>query len=175
MRYLLLAVMYAAVLAITVAPVHSATPDRMAPLGFYVGTWSCVDGPIGRGTHKGTWTFEMRSGVMFESIIIPKQRDVPYPSVTNATFAFDQKNNRYVETEMDNTAAWYVSVAKPDWKNVISWKDIASWTQLSHWDMARLDLNHFMVVAYPTATAIRPNYKGVCKRVAGSSGPVSKR
>jgi hypothetical protein len=92
MRNPLPVVMCAAALAIIAAPIRSAASDRMAPLAFYVGTWTCADGPIGRPTHQGTRTFAMRGGVMFESIVIPRQGDLPRPSVTNATFAFDEKN-----------------------------------------------------------------------------------
>jgi hypothetical protein len=145
-------------------PVRAATVNPMLPFAFYVGTWSCSDGVIGGPTHEGTWTFTMRGDLMYELILIPKQGNLSSPSVTNATFAFDTKNNRYVETEMDDTAAWYVSIAKPGWNNTISWRDISSWKQPAHWEMSRIDSDHFMVEAFPTATATKPNYRGVCKR-----------
>jgi hypothetical protein len=151
-------------LAFVASPVRAAAVDPMLPLAFYIGTWSCSDGLIGHPTHQGTWTFAMRGGLMYELILIPKQGDLSSTAVTNATFAFDTKNNRYVETEMDNTAAWYVSIAKPGWKNTIGWTDISSWTQPAHWEMSRIDGNHFMVEAFPTATATKPDYRGVCKR-----------
>jgi hypothetical protein len=163
------AILASFIFAFVALPVRATAINPMAALAFYVGTWSCSDGLIGRPTHEGTWTFAMRGGIMYELILIPTQGDLSSPSISNATFAFDTKDNHYVETEMDNTAAWYVSVAKPPWKDTIRWRDVASWTRLAHWEMSRIDGDHFIVESFPAATATKPNYRAVCKRKGGGA------
>jgi hypothetical protein len=91
------------------------------------------------------------------------------PYVVNATFAYDSKHRRYVETEMDNEAAWYVSVAKP-WRGVawrgdtIPWIDLATSTKPSRWEMTRIDGTTFVVRSFARPADTKPNYTATCKR-----------
>jgi hypothetical protein len=87
----------------------------------------------------------MESNLMREWIDRPEQKSMRTPYVVNATFAYDSKHRRYVETEMDNEAAWYVSVAKPWSGDTIQWVDLATSTKPSRWEMTRIDGTTFEV------------------------------
>lgn len=155
-------------LAALALPTFAASADPMTPFNYYAGGWSCSEGMIGGSMHKSIWTFLLKDGLMFQSVVIPKQGDMSAPYVENATFAYDAKNGRYVETEMDNTSAWYVSIAKPDSSSTIRWRDIASSARPERWDMTPVDANEFIVNSYPSVTAEKPNYRALCKRASSS-------
>jgi len=53
------------------------------------------------------------------------------PYVVNSTFAYDATRHRYVQTEMDNDATWYVSIAEPWQGNTIRLVDLATSTKLA--------------------------------------------
>lgn len=138
--------------------------SHMSALQYYVGTWSCVERESGAPPLSSKFTFAMESNLMREWIDRPKQGSMNMPYVVNATFAYDSKHRRYVETEMDNEAAWYVSAADPWSGNTIQWVDLATSTKLSRWEMTRIDGTSFMVRSFARSADTKPNYTAACKR-----------
>jgi hypothetical protein len=158
MKFLALALALAAM----TAPGEVANP--MDALRFYDGTWSCVEQEVGSAPLSSTFTFATESNLMREWIARPTQRSMRAPYVVNATFAYDSKHRRYVETEMDNEAAWYVSVADPPKGDTIHWVDLATSTKPSHWEMTRIDSASFTVRSFAKLADSTPNYTAICKR-----------
>ena len=106
----------------------------------------------------------MESSLMRQWIVRPKQGSMRAPYVVNSTFAYDSRQHRYVQTEMDNDGAWYVSAAEP-WKgNTIHWRDLATSTKPSRWDMARIDSTTFRIASFAQLADEAPNYTATCKR-----------
>jgi hypothetical protein len=107
----------------------------MDALQFYAGKWSCLERKAG---------------------------DPPLSSTF--TFAYDATRHRYVQTEMDNDATWYVSIAEPWQGNTIRWVDLATSTMLSRWEMIRIDNTTFTVESFAKVGDKTPNYTASCKR-----------
>ena len=147
------------------APTIRAQPaDPMDALRFYIGRWSCLERKAGDPPMSSTFTFAIESNLMRQWITRPKQGSMQAPYVVNSTFAYDATRHRYVQTEMDNDAAWYVSIAKPSQGNTIHWVDLASSTSPSRWEMARIDNMTFTVASFARASDKTPNYTASCKR-----------
>lgn len=137
---------------------------HMTALQYYIGAWSCVEREAGTPPLSSRFTFAMEPNLMREWIDRPKQRSMKMPYVVNATFAYDSKHRRYVETEMDNEAAWYVSGADPWSGNTIQWVDLAASTNPSRWEMTRIDGATFMISSFAKSADTKPNYTATCKR-----------
>jgi hypothetical protein len=158
MKFLSLALILAVVTA------HTQAANPMDALKFYVGTWSCVERKAGDPPLSSKFTFAMESNLMRQWIARPKQGSMRAPYVVNSTFAYDLSHRRYVQTEMDNDGAWYVSVAEP-WKgDTIHWVDLATSTTPSRWDMTRIDSTTFTIGSFAKLADETPNYTATCKR-----------
>jgi hypothetical protein len=158
MRFLPLALILAA------ATAHAQTPNPMDALKYYVGAWSCVERKAGDLPQSSKFTFAMESNLLRQWIDRPKQGSMRTPYVVNSTFAYDSTHRRYVQTEMDNDAAWWVSVAEP-WKgNTIHWVDLATSTKPSRWEMTRVDATTFTIASFAKLADKAPSYTATCKR-----------
>jgi hypothetical protein len=151
-------------LTLIAATAHAQTANPMDALQYYVGSWSCVENKAGDLPVSSKFRFAMESNLMRQWITRPKQGSMSAPYVVNSTFAYDSAYHRYVQTEMDNDAAWWVSVAEP-WKgNTIHWVDLATSTKPSHWEMTRLDSTTFTIDSFAKLADETPNYTATCKR-----------
>jgi hypothetical protein len=151
-------------LSLAAAKANAQTPNSMDALQYYVGTWSCVENKTGSPPVSSKFTFAMESNLMRQWITRPKQGSMRAPYVVNSTFAYDSAHRRYVQTEMDNDAAWWVSVAEP-WKgNTIHWVDVQTLTKPSRWEMTRVDGTTFTIGSFAKVTDETPNYTATCKR-----------
>jgi hypothetical protein len=151
-------------LILTAATAQAHTANPMDALQYYVGSWSCVENKAGNLPVSSKFTFAMESNLMRQWITRPKQGSMSAPYVVNSTFAYDSAHHRYVQTEMDNDAAWWVSVAEP-WKgNTIHWVDLATSTKPSRWDMTRLDSTTFTIDSFAKLDDETPSYTATCKR-----------
>ena len=131
---------------------------------FYVGRWSCLERKASDPPLSSTFTFAIEPNLMRQWIARPKQGSMQAPYVVNATFAYDATRHRYVQTEMDNDATWYVSIAEPWQGNTIRWVDLATSTKLSRWEMTRVDNTTFTVQSFAKVSDKTPNYTASCKR-----------
>jgi len=136
----------------------------MDALQFYVGRWSCLERKAGDPPLSSTFTFAMESNLMRQWIDRPKQGSMPARYVVNSTFAYDATRHRYVQTEMDNDATWYVSIAEPWQGNTIRWVDLATSTKLSRWEMTRINNTTFSIESFAKVSDKTPNYTASCKR-----------
>ena len=138
--------------------------NPMDALQFYVGTWSCLERKAGDPPLSSTFTFALESNLMRQWIVRPTQGAMRAPYVVNSTFAYDATRHRYVQTEMDNDATWYVSIAEPWQGNTIRWVDQATSTKLSRWEMTRINNTTFSVESFAKVSDKTPNYTASCKR-----------
>ena len=138
--------------------------NPMDALQFYVGTWSCLERKASGPPLSSTFTFAIESNLMRQWISRPKQGSMQVPYVVNSKFAYDATRHRYVQTEMDNDATWYVSIAEPWQGDTIRWVDLATSTKLSRWEMTRINNTTFTVESFSKVSDKTPNYTVRCKR-----------
>ena len=144
--------------------INAQAANPMNALQFYVGKWTCIERKAGDPPLSSTFTFAIESNLMRQWITRPKQGSMQAPYAVNSTFAYDAARHRYVQTEMDNDATWYVSVAEPWQGNTIHWVDLAISTKLSRWEMTRIDDAAFTVESFAKVSDKTPNYTASCKR-----------
>jgi hypothetical protein len=89
---------------------------------------------------------------------------LPDGDVTNATFAFDPRNHRYVEIEMGGNALWYVSAAPAPADGAFHWTDLAAAVPPSHWNMTLPQHGAFTIEAYNRPEDKAPSYRATCER-----------
>jgi hypothetical protein len=154
------------VLAVAIAAPAGAQPAvGMGAMQYYVGTWSCLAGSVGRPPAKATATFAIDSGVMRQWVSVPAQGKMTKPYVLSIATNYDAKNRHYVQTFLDNDAGWSVSFAKPWTGNTEQWTDQSTADgKLGHSQTVRTSRNTFTFAGYPTLTATKPNFKGTCNR-----------
>lgn len=138
--------------------------DPMSDLQFFVGTWSCSERPSNKPPLSSTFTFVMETGLLRQLIVRPKQGSMHAPYIVNSTFAYDSTHHRYVQTEMDNDAAWWVSVADSWQGDTLHWVDLSTSATLSRWEMTRVDSATFAIRSFSTPDDPAPNYTASCKR-----------
>ncbi len=159
MRFHLLFVIVAA----SVAPAAGQTSDGMAPMRYYVGTWTCA--AAGEPDSKTTATYAIENGVMRDSVVIPPQGKVTEPYQLEIMTSFDPKNNRFVRTSLDNQASWRVAFAKPFAGSTEEWVDNASDDgKLGRVQVVRTDRNNFDILGYATIAQTKPYFKVTCHR-----------
>ncbi|MEO9025958.1 MAG: hypothetical protein ABI329_02770 [Candidatus Tumulicola sp.] len=148
-----------------VAPAGAQSATGMAALQYYVGTWSCTAGPVGRTATKATATYTIDSGVMRAWVDVPAQGKMTKPYAFSSATTYDAKNGHYVETTLDNDSAWSVSTSKPWTGNTEQWTDRSTSTgKLGHGQTVRTDQNSFAFLGYPTLTSTQADFKGSCTR-----------
>jgi hypothetical protein len=138
--------------------------NPMDALQFYVGKWSCLERKASDPPLSSKFTFAMESNLMRQWIARAKQGSMQAPYVVNSTFAYDATRHRYVQTEMDSDATWYVSAAEPWHGNTIRWVDLATSTKLSRWEMTRINDTAFTVESFAKPGDKTPNYTASCER-----------
>ena len=138
--------------------------DPMGALQFFVGTWSCIEHQPNKPPLSSTFTFAMESGLLRQWIVRPKQGSMRAPYVVNSTFAYDSTHRRYVQTEMDNEAAWWVSAADSWQGDTLHWVDLSTSTTLSRWEMTRVDPATFTIRSFSKRDDPAPSYTASCKR-----------
>ena len=144
--------------------VKAQAANPMDALQFYVGRWSCIERKGSDPPFSSTFTFAIESNLMRQWITRSKQGSMQAPYVVNSTFAYDATRHRYIQTEMDNDATWYVSIAEPWQGNTIRWVDLATSTKLSRWEMTRINNTTFTVESFAKVSDKTPNYTASCKR-----------
>jgi hypothetical protein len=158
-----------AILALCLAaePAGAAPDGPIAVFAPYAGSWACAEHTDGQPDRVSLFRFALDPALLRETIFVPKSKLLPRSDVINATFAFDARNHRYVETEMGGDAVWYVSAAPAPTDGVFRWTDIAAATQLSHWNMTLPEHGAFTIEAYNKPADKTPNYRAAFKREPG--------
>jgi hypothetical protein len=159
MRFLVLF----AFIAAAVAPAGAQTPSGMAAMQYYVGSWTCS--AAGEPDSNSTATYTMENGVMRDLVIVPAQGKMSSAYELAIVTTFDAKNDRYVQTSLDNLAEWAVSFAKPFTGNTEVWADtVRSTGKLGKVEVMRTDGNTFSIVGYSTTSQTKPDFTVTCHR-----------
>ena len=154
-----------AFVAAAVAPAGAQTPGGMAAMQYYVGAWACTGGAPGEAPTNATATYTIENGVMRDSVVIPPQGKMtsPYQLIIETTF--DAKNDRYVQTQLDNQSLWSVSFAKSFTGKTEEWADnVTSDGKLGHVEVVRTDQNNFNIAGYSTMSQAKPGFNVACHR-----------
>jgi hypothetical protein len=159
-------VIFAALLAApTSAQMMSAqSMPGAGALQYYVGTWACEAGTVGKPASKATATYTLDSGVLRQWVVVPPTGKMKSEYALQLSTSYDPKNKRYVQAEVDNQGNWSIDYAKPWTGNTEQWMDHASSTTPGHSNTVRTDQNHFSFEADPSMTATKPTFKGSCTR-----------
>jgi hypothetical protein len=159
MRFLVLF----AFIAAAVAPAGAQTQGGMAAMQYYVGTWACA--AAGEPDSNATATYAIENGIMRDSVVVPPQGKMTAPYQLAIVTMFDEKNNRYVQTSLDNQAMWAVSFAKPLTGNTEDWVDNVTYDgKLGHVEVVRTDRNTFDIIGFSTMSQTKPDFKVTCHR-----------
>ncbi len=149
---------------ITAAPVGAQTAGGMSAMGYYVGSWTCVGGPVGSPPATATVTDVMSGGVLNGSVSIPVQAGMKAPYSASFATSYDGKS-RYIQTFVDNYGTWSVSYAPPWTGNTEQWTDLTtSDGKPGHGEAVRTDNDHYTYTGYGTPTGTTPNFKIACQR-----------
>jgi hypothetical protein len=153
-------------LAIGFAGPASAQPATgMAAMQYYVGTWSCQAGVIGKLASKSTVTYTLDSGLLREWVDVPPQGKMTTPYLNSIATSYDAKKRRYVQTGTDNEGNWWVSFAEPWTGNTEHWTNHAfSDNNIRRYEWTRTSRNTFRFTEYPSRTATKPDFRGTCNR-----------
>jgi hypothetical protein len=153
------------VFALACAVPAGAQTTGMGAMQYYVGTWSCLGGPVGVPASKATATYTLDSGVMRQWVIVPPQGKMTKPYVISFAITFDAKKQHYIQTSLDSDAAWGVSFAKPWTGKTEQWTDQATNDgKLGHGTVVRTSTAAFVYTGYPTLTSTKASFTVTCKR-----------
>jgi hypothetical protein len=149
---------------VAAAPAGAQPAAGMSAMGYYVGTWTCVAGPIGKPQANATATYVMNGSILNESVSVPAQNSMKGPYSLSFAISYDGKG-RYIQTMLDNYGSWGVSYAPPWTGNTEQWTDLTtSVGELGHGQTVRTDNDHFTFTSYGTPTGSTPNFQGSCQR-----------
>ena len=148
-----------------------AAPDSVraasgaAALQYYVGTWSCQAGAIGKPESKSTVTYTFDSGLLREWVDVPPQGKRATPYLNSIATSYDAEKGRYVQTGSDNRGFWWVSFAEPWSGNTEQWTNlVSSDNAIRRYTWVRTNRNTFSFIEYPSRTAAKPDFRGTCSR-----------
>ncbi len=136
-------------------PARSAT--GMTAMQYYLGTWSCTGGTIGKPPGHATLTYTMNGNVLQDWIRAPKGY------VQSSALTYDSKNDRYVSAGVANTNHWFVSYTTLSGNTETS-VDHASSGTLVHGITVRTSSTTFTYTGYPALSAGKPDFKATCRK-----------
>ncbi len=84
----------------------------MGPMQYYVGSWSCMAGPVGKPQSKATATYTLDSGVLRGWVLVPPQGKMKSAYALEIVTTYDAKNHRFVQIQLGNDSNWSVDYAK---------------------------------------------------------------
>ncbi len=149
---------------IAAAPAGAQQAGGMNAMGYYVGTWACVGGPLAQPPVHATVVFAMNGSVLNSSVSVPQQTGMKTPYNQTSATSYDGKG-RYLQTSMDSQGYWGVSSAPTLTGNTEKWTDLTtSDSKPGHGDVVRTDNDHYTYTGYPTPTGTTPNFKVSCQR-----------
>jgi hypothetical protein len=150
---------------IVVAPNSVRAASGAAALQYYVGTWSCQAGAIGKLASKSTVIYTFDSGLLREWVDVPPHGKMVTPYVNSITTSYDAEKGRYIQTGMDNEGNWWVSFAEPWTGNTEQWTNhVSSDNNVRRYTWVRTNWNTFSFTEYPSRTATKPDFGGTCNR-----------
>jgi hypothetical protein len=147
----------AASLALVVAlPARSAT--GMEAMQYYVGTWSCTGGVVGKPPGHATLKYTMNGDVLQTWIQAPKGY------VQSSATSYDSKNGHYVGTGVANDSTWFVSYTTISGNTETSVDHANDSGKLGHGVTVRNGSTNFTYTGYPTVSGGKPDFKATCEK-----------
>jgi hypothetical protein len=151
--------------ATVAAPNSVRAASGAAALKYYVGTWSCRAGAIGKPESKSTVTYTFDAGLLHEWVDVPPHGKMTTPYLNSIAMSYDAEKGRYFQTGSDNQGNWWVSFAEPWTGNTEHWTNLASSdNQIRHYTWVRTNRNTYSFTEYPSRTAAKPDFGGTCSR-----------
>jgi hypothetical protein len=152
-------------LLVCAAPAEAQMPSGMAAEQYFLGTWACTAGPVKNSTlYKIKITFASDSEIMreWDAVEIPGQT-APYS--ISKSIAWDAKNRRWVQTQVDNQGQWRVSYLKPWVGNTEEWLDQSSSDgKLGRDETVRTGAEEFAFSSYTSPSDATASMVGNCVR-----------
>jgi hypothetical protein len=149
---------------VATAPVGAQPAGGMSAMGYYVGTWTCVGGPVASPPATATVTAVMNGDVLNSSVSVPVQPGMKAAYYSTFVTSYDGKG-RYLQTTLDSYGAWGVSYALTWTGNTEQWTDLTtSDGKPGHGVAVRTDNDHYTYTAYGTPTSTTPAFKIACQR-----------
>jgi hypothetical protein len=135
----------------------------MATMQYYVGTWTCVGGEIGKKPSTAAVRYWLDDTVLRQWVSIPPQGTMKAYEL-NATTTWDAKNGRYVQVALDSTAVWWVTYGKVSGATE-TWTDHMNSTgKLGQGEISRTNAGTFSFASFDTIGAAKPNFRVICKK-----------
>jgi hypothetical protein len=149
---------------VATAPSIAQPTGGMSAMSYYVGTWTCVGGPVGSPPATATVTGVMNGDVLTSNVSVPVQPGMKTAYYSTFVTSYDGKG-RYLQTTLDNSGSWGVSYA-PTWTgNTEQWTDLTtSDNKPGHGVTVRTDNDHYTFAGYATPTGTTPVFKIACQR-----------
>jgi hypothetical protein len=152
-----LIVFAAAWLALALAqPARSAT--GMSSMQYYVGTWSCTGGPIGKKPLHATIKYTLDGNILQNWI------HVSDGYVSSGSLVYDSKKDGYVSTGAANDGSWSVSHGTLNGNTETFVDDANSTGKLGRGVTVRNSSSSFTYTGYPTASGGTANFKAACQK-----------
>jgi hypothetical protein len=148
----------AALLGVSVTvPVRSAT--GMAAMQYYVGTWSCTGGAVGKPPGHASLKYTMNGDVLQAWVQAPKGY------VESSSTTYDSKNDRYVDAGVANDSTWYVTYRTISGNMETSVDHATADGKLGHGTTVRAGSANFTYTGYPTVSGGKADFKATCQKV----------
>jgi hypothetical protein len=137
-------------------PARSAT--GMAAMQYYVGTWSCTGGSVGKPPGHATLKYTMNGDVLQAWIQAPKGY------VESSATTYDSKNDRYVDAGVANDSTWFVTYRTISGNTETSVDHATTDGKLGHGITVRTGSANFTYAGYPTASGGKADFKATCQK-----------
>jgi len=150
-------------LALTFAlPARAAT--GMSGMQYYVGTWSCTGGTIGKKPTQATLTYVMNGDVLQQWLRVPHSQTMKVPYVQSSSMTYDSKNDRYVDTGVANDGSWFVNYTTLSGNTETSVDHAVSSGKLGRGVTVRTSSTAFSYTGYPTTSGGKADFKATCQK-----------
>lgn len=146
----------AASLTLTVAfPARSAT--GMEAMQYYVGTWSCTGGMIGKQPLYFTLRYAL-NGDILRSWLSAKGY------VQSGSLTYDSKNHRYINASVANDGTWFVAYATISGTAESSIDRVTSDGKLGRLIIVRTSSTRFASTGYSAVSDGKAIFKATCRK-----------
>jgi hypothetical protein len=136
-------------------PAGSAT--GMAALQYYVGTWSCTSGAIGKQPFHFTAKYAM-NGDILQSRLYSKE------FVQGSSLTYDSKNHRYIDAAVLNDGTWFVAYATISGRTETSIDHVTSDGKLGRLIIVRTSSTSFDSTIYSAVSGGKALIKSTCRK-----------
>ncbi|MGP8100016.1 MAG: hypothetical protein ACLQHL_04490 [Candidatus Cybelea sp.] len=146
----------AATLTLTVTlPARSAT--GMEAMKYYVGTWSCTGGPIGKQPFHFRLRYAMNGGILQSWLSANGY-------VQSGSLTYDSKNDRYINAAVANDGTWFVAYATISGTAESSIDHVTSEGKLGRLIIVRTSNTSFASTGYPAVSDGKAFFKATCRK-----------